>query len=96
LLNIKNEIIEIFKEEKLETTKILQDQLKIQVGALNSKMDEFKNKDKTDEADINQHNENISDIQRKIHIIYERSHKHVTNIMAEFGKLLLELENQKF
>jgi len=96
LLNIKNEIIEIFKEEKLETTKILQDQLKSQVGLLNQKMDEFKNKDKTDEQDINLHNDAISDIQRKIHIIYERSHKHVTNIMAEFGKLLAELENQKF
>ena len=45
LLNIKNEIIEIFKvnltfiqKEKLETTKILQDQLKSQVALLNSKM----------------------------------------------------------
>lgn len=82
LLNIKNEIIEIFKvfrilmqEEKLETTKILQEQLKSQVAILNSKMvfivinqDEFKNKDKTDEQDINVHNEAISDIQRKIHV----------------------------
>ena len=40
--NIKNEIIEIFKEEKLETTKILQDQLKQQVAVLNSKMVKIK------------------------------------------------------
>jgi hypothetical protein len=37
-LNVKNDIIDIFKEEKLEITKILQDQLKVQVQLLNNKM----------------------------------------------------------
>jgi hypothetical protein len=32
--------------------------------------DEFKNKDKTDEQDINVHNEAISDVQRKIHVLW--------------------------
>jgi hypothetical protein len=44
---------------------------------------------------INTHNEKINDIQRKINIIYQRSHRHITKIMEDLNILLTSLDNPK-
>lgn len=92
---LKNDIINIFKEEKMHVTNILQSELKEQIGLLNKEIEEFKNKDILSNKDLDDHNEKINDIQRKINIIYQRSHKHITNIMEELNVLMINLDNLK-
>lgn len=92
---LKNDIINIFKEEKMHVTNILQDELKKQIGILNKEIDEFKNKDNFSKQDLDDHNEKVNDIQRKINIIYQRSHRHITNIMEELNVLMSRLDTFK-
>lgn len=73
----------------------MQDLLKKQVEALNTVMENFKMKENLSDNEIKEHNDNISEIQRRIHIIYERCHTHVTNITSEYGKLLNGIDEFK-
>jgi len=41
---------------------------------------------------INSHNEKINEIQRKINIVYQRSHRHITKIMEDLNILLKTLD----
>lgn len=92
---IKDEIIKIFKDEKMDVTNILQKELKEQVMILNKEMEEFKNKDAPQPKEIDDHNDKINEIQRRINIIYQRSHRHITKIMEELNMLMSKLD-QKF
>jgi hypothetical protein len=92
---LKNDIINIFKEEKMYVTNILQTELKEQINILNKEIEDFKNKDNFNNTDINDHNDKVNDIQRKINIIYQRSHRHITNIMEELNVLMINLDNLK-
>ncbi len=93
---IKNAIINIFKEEKMHVTNILQAELKEQMNSLNKEIEEFKNKDKeVNVKDIDDHNDRINDIQRKINIIYQRSHRHIVKIMEELNVLMTSLEDKE-
>jgi hypothetical protein len=42
---------------------------------------------------LNAHNDKINDIQRRINIIYQRSHRHITKIMEDLNELLKSLDN---
>ena len=92
---LKNDIINIFKEEKMYVTNILQTELKEQINILNKEIEDFKNKDNFNNKDIDDHNDKVNDIQRKINIIYQRSHRHITNIMEELNVLMINLDNLK-
>jgi hypothetical protein len=92
---LKNDIINIFKEEKMHVTNILQDELKKQIAVLNKEIEDFKNKDNFSKQDLDDHNEKVNDIQRKINIIYQRSHRHITNIMEELNVLMSKLDTFK-
>ena len=85
---IKEDIIKEFKEEKSFITKVLQKLLKEQIMILENKIQTFKNKENYNKEDIDKHNNEIEEIQRKINIIYQRSHKHINNIMEELNELL--------
>ena len=89
---IKEDIIKAFKDEKTVITNILQKLLNEQINNLQQKIDSFKNKDNYNEQDINKHNNEINEIQRKINIIYQRSHKHIDNIMIELNELLEKMD----
>lgn len=95
-VTLKNNIIDIFKEEKKHVTNILQTELKDQVSMLNKEIEEFKNKDSVTNKDLDDHNEKINDFHRKINIIFQRSHRHITNIMEELNILMTELDDYKF
>ena len=89
---IKEDIIKAFKDEKTVITNILQKLLHEQINNLQQKIDSFKNKDNYNEQNINKHNNEINEIQRKINIIYQRSHKHIDNIMIELNELLEKMD----
>ena len=89
---IKDDIIKAFKDEKSTITDILQNLLKEQINILQNKIDAFKNKENYNKEDIDKHNTEIEEIQRKINIIYQRSHKHIDNIMEELNELLEEMD----
>ncbi len=56
--------------------------------------DDFKNKDNLTQKDIEEHNEKINEIQRRINIIYQRSHRHITKIMEELNILMTSLDKK--
>lgn len=85
---IKDAVINIFKEEKMHVTNILQAELKEKIAELNKEIEEFKLKETTTVKDLDNHNERINDIHRMINIIYQRSHRHITNIMSELNYLM--------
>ena len=89
---IKEDIIKEFKEEKSFITKVLQNLLKEQIMILENKIQTFKNKENYNKEDIAKHYNEIEEIQRKINIIYQRSHKHIDNIMLELHELLEEMD----
>ena len=89
---IKDDIIKAFKDEKSTITNILQNLLKEQMNILQNKIEAFKNKENYNKEDIDKHNSEIEEIQRKINIIYQRSHKHIDNIMIELNELLEEMD----
>jgi uncharacterized membrane-anchored protein YhcB (DUF1043 family) len=89
---IKEEIIKAFKDEKTTVTNVLQKLLKEQVNTLQSKIEMFKNKETYSKEDIDKHNAEVNEIQRKINIIYQRSHKHITKIMEELNELLEKMD----
>lgn len=88
---IKNKVIEMFKQEKMNVTTILQNELKEQISQLNKEMEDFKSKDNLSKTDLDEHNRKINDIQRKINIIYQRSHRHITKIMEELNMVMEQL-----
>ena len=89
---IKEDIIKAFKDEKTTVTNVLQKLLKEQVNTLQSKIEMFKNKETYSKEDIDKHNAEVNEIQRKINIIYQRSHKHITKIMEELNELLEKMD----
>ena len=89
---IKEDIIKAFKDEKTSITNILQKLLNEQITNLQQKIDSFKKKENYNEEEINKHNNEINEIQRKINIIYQRSHKHINNIMIELNELLEKMD----
>ena len=89
---IKEEIIKEFKEEKSITTNILQKLLNEQIKILNSKIQEFKNKEYYTKDEIDRHNNEINELQRKINIIYQRSNYHINSIMVELCELLEKMD----
>ena len=89
---IKEDIIKAFKDEKTVITNILQKLLQEQVNILQTKIDSFKKKETYSKEDIDFHNTEINEIQRKINIIYQRSHKHIDQIMEELNELLEEMD----
>ena len=89
---IKEDIIKEFKDEKTTVTNTLQKLLKDQVSTLQLEIEKFKSKEAYNKEDINKHNETVNDIQRKINIIYQRSHKHITKIMEELNELLEKMD----
>jgi len=89
---IKEDIIKAFKDEKTTVTNVLQKLLKEQVNNLQSKIEMFKNKENYSKEDIDKHNAEVNEIQRKINIIYQRSHKHITKIMEELNELLEKMD----
>jgi len=91
---IKKAVINVFKEEKMQVTNILQTELKMHMANLNKEIDEFKNKDNITAKDIEEHNRKINDIQRVINIIYQRSHRHIIKIMEELNVLMTTLDEK--
>ena len=89
---IKEDIIKAFKDEKTTVTNVLQKLLKDQVTTLQAKIDSFKSKENYNKEDIDKHNNEVNEIQRKINIIYQRSHKHITKIMEELNELLEKMD----
>jgi len=89
---IKEDIIKAFKDEKTTVTNVLQKLLKDQVTTLQTKIDSFKSKENYNKEDIDKHNNEVNEIQRKINIIYQRSHKHITKIMEELNELLEKMD----
>ena len=90
---IKNDIITEFKEEKTMTTNIMQKLLNEQVTILNNKIQEFKNKEFYTKEEIDKHNSEISELQRKINIIYQRSNYHINSIMVDLCELLEKMDD---
>lgn len=89
---IKEDIIKAFKDEKTTVTNVLQKLLKEQVTELQNKIEDFKSKETYGKEEIEKHNLEVNEIQRKINIIYQRSHKHITKIMEELNELLEKME----
>ena len=89
---IKEDIIKAFKDEKTTITNVLQKILKDQVTTLQAKIDSFKSKENYNKEDIDKHNNEVNEIQRKINILYQRSHKHITKIMEEINELLEKMD----
>ncbi|MCQ2819637.1 MAG: snapin/pallidin family protein [archaeon] len=90
---IKEEIIKAFKDEKTSTTNTLQELLKEHVEELQAEIDHFRqNEQNWDTQKVKEHADKIEDIQRKINIIYHRSHRHITKIMEELNTLLDEMD----
>ena len=89
---IKEDIIKAFKDEKTVVTNVLQKLLNEQINILQGKIDSFKNKENYSKEDIDKHNNEIEEIQRKINIIYQRSHRHINKIMEELNELLEKMD----
>ena len=89
---IKEDIIKAFKDEKTTVTNVLQKLLKEQVVELQNKIEDFKSKESYGKDEIEKHNIEVNEIQRKINIIYQRSHKHITKIMEELNELLEKMD----
>ena len=89
---IKEEIIKEFKEEKSMTTNILQRLLNEQIKILDSKTNDFKNKEYFTKEEIDNHNNEINELQRKINIIYQRSNYHINSIMEDLCELLEKMD----
>ena len=89
---IKEDIIKAFKDEKTTVTNVLQKLLKEQVTELQSKIEDFKSKETYGKEEIEKHNIEVNEIQRKINIIYQRSHKHITKIIEELNELLEKMD----
>ena len=89
---IKEDIIKAFKDEKTTVTNVLQKLLKEQVTELQNKIEDFKSKETYGKEEIEKHNIEVNEIQRKINIIYQRSHKHITKIMEELNELLEKMD----
>ena len=49
-------------------------------------------KDNYTKKDLDDHNDKINDYQRKINIIYQRSHRHITKIMEELNIVMEQLK----
>ena len=90
---IKEEIIKEFKEEKSMTTNILQKLLNEQIKILDSKTNEFKNKEYYTKEEIDNHNNEINELQRKINVIYQRSNYHINSIMEDLCELLEKMDD---
>lgn len=90
---IKYDIIKEFKSDKSVTTNILQKLLNEQVTLLNNKIQEFKSKEYYTKEEIDQHNFEIEELQRKINIIYQRSNYHINSIMEELCELLEKMDD---
>lgn len=90
---IKDDIIKEFKSDKSVTTNILQKLLNEQVTLLNNKIQEFKSKEYYTKEEIDQHNLEIDELQRKINIIYQRSNYHINSIMEELCELLEKMDD---
>jgi len=90
---IKDDIIKEFKSDKSVTTNILQKLLNEQVTLLNNKIQEFKSKEYYTKEEIDQHNFEIEELQRKINIIYQRSNYHINSIMEELCELLEKIDD---
>ena len=90
---IKDDIIKEFKSDKSVTTNILQKLLNEQVTLLNNKIQEFKSTEYYTKEEINQHNLEIDELQRKINIIYQRSNYHINSIMEELCELLEKIDD---
>ena len=90
---IKDDIIKEFKSDKSVTTNILQNLLNEQVTLLNNKIQEFKSKEYYTKEEIDQHNLEIDELQRKINIIYQRSNYHINSIMEELCELLEKMDD---
>ena len=72
---IKEDIIKAIKDEKTTVTNLLQKLLKDQVTTLQAKIDLFKSKENYNKEDIDKHNNEVNEIQRKItfkYIIFDR------------------------
>lgn len=90
---IKDDIIKEFKSDKSVTTNILQKLINEQVTLLNNKIQEFKSKEYYTKEEIDQHNFEIEELQRKINIIYQRSNYHINSIMEELCELLEKMDD---
>ena len=75
------------------TTNILQKLLNEQIKILDTKIQEFKNKEYYTKEEIENHNKEINELQRKINIIYQRSNYHIKSIMEELCELLEKMDN---
>ena len=64
-----------------------------QVTLLNNKIQEFKTKEYYTKEEIDQHNFEIDELQRKINIIYQRSNYHINSIMEELCELLEKMDD---
>ena len=83
----------------MAVTHILQEELKELVNSLKNEIvklfnfqEEFKNKENMSPKDTEDHNVKIDTIQRKINIIYERAHRHITKIRDEVNVLMNTLD----
>ena len=90
---IKEEIIKEFKEEKSMTANVLQKLLNEQIKILDSKTNEFKNKEYYTKEEIDNHNNEINELQRKINVIYQRSNYHINSIMEDLCELLEKMDD---
>jgi ABC-type phosphate transport system ATPase subunit len=75
------------------TTNILQKLLNEQIKILDTKIQKFKNKEYYTKEEIENHNNEINELQRKINIIYQRSNYHIKSIMEELCELLEKMDN---
>ena len=75
------------------STNILQKLLNEQIKILDTKIQEFKNKEYYTKEEIENHNKEINELQRKINIIYQRSNYHIKSIMEELCELLEKMDN---
>ena len=66
---IKQNLINNFKQSRLDITKILQEELADRVEKLKKEMDEFRSKEGAKEKDIEDHDEKINLLQRHINVI---------------------------
>ena len=89
---IKENIIKEFKEDKSMITNILQKLLKEQIFILEQKTQKFKNKEYFTKEEIDKHNNEINELQRKINIIYQRSSYHINSIMEDLCQLLEKID----
>jgi ABC-type phosphate transport system ATPase subunit len=75
------------------TTNILQKLLNEQIKILDSKTNEFKNKEYYTKEEIDNHNNEINELQRKINVIYQRSNYHINSIMEDLCELLEKMDD---